>query len=412
VSGRARTARVDRALCPSAVVASAPMGSRIAGDVSAEQAIAYRVATHNLHEMLPPDGLVDAAAVAAVQDTPPGSAGVALANRVSKLTPDVLEAALHDDRALLRILGLRGAAHVVPRRDGVVFGPGALAADEESLREQLSGSWPAIESAGFTAQEALGSVLGVLAAVLADAEPRTKGQLSEALHGRVPPELEPWCDVCDVHHVPDQLLRLAGTAGVFAYGWPQGTRQMLMATDIWLGEPLGGDVRSARVELARRFVHAYGPVAPRQFASWSGIGAVEARDRFLDLSDELIEVRLDGAPAWALAADLDELRDPPPAGGARLLPAGDPFLAQRDRSTLVPDRTLQRALWRPVGGPGLVLMTGHPVGVWHARVVGSCLEVTVEAFAALGERQRTAIEQAAGVLALFRGQGDVAVRFP
>jgi Winged helix DNA-binding domain len=387
------------------------MGSRNAGDVSAEQAIAYRVAAHNLHEALPPDGLLDAAAVAAVQDTPPGSAGVALANRVRKFTPDVLEAALCDDRTLLRILGLRGAAHVVPRRDGVVYGPGALAADEESLREQLSGSWPAIESAGFTAQEALGSVLGVLAAVLADAEPRTKGELSEALHGRVPPELEPWCDVCDVHHVPDQLLRLAGTAGVFAYGWPQGTRQMLMATDIWLGEPLGGDVREARLELARRFVHAYGPVAPRHLAAWAGIGAGEARDRLDALGRELVPVRIDGAAAVMLAADLDTLSDPPLAAGARLLPAGDPFLAQRDRATLIADRARQRALWRPSGSPGLVLMTGHPVGTWRARAAGSRLHVTIEAFVDLGDRHHQAIEQVAAAIAPFRGREEVELTF-
>ena len=153
--------------------------------------------------------------------------------------------------------------------------------------------------------------------MLADAEPRTKGQLSEALHGRMPAELEPWCDVCDVHHVPDQLLRLAGTAGVFCYGWPQGSRQMLMATDIWLGEPLGGDVPAARLELARRFVHAYGPVlapplrrvdrdrAPPRPATGSRRSGAE-----------LVEVRLDGAPAWMLADDLELLDDPPLAGGA------------------------------------------------------------------------------------------------
>jgi DNA glycosylase AlkZ-like len=387
------------------------MRTRSGGKVTAEQAVAYRVATHNLHERLPITSLVEAAGVAAVQDTPPGNAPIALAARVRKLTPIAVESALHDDRALLRMLGPRGAAHVVPRHDAAVFGPGVVAADEESLREQLGGAWPAIEGRDWTARQALGELIGVLATVLADAEPRTKGEVSESLHGRVPPELEPWCEVCDVHHVPDQLLRLAGAAGVFCYGWPQDRRQMIMATNIWLGEPLGGDVRLSRVELARRFVHAYGPVAPRHFAAWSGIGAAEARDRFVDLGSDLVEVRVDGAPAWMLETDLACLDDPPLAGGARLLPAGDPFLAQRDRSTLIPDRAVQRAVWRPVGSPGLVLMTGHPVATWRARQAGPRLDVMVEPFVALGERQRTAIEQEAGIVALFQDQGDVAVRF-
>jgi hypothetical protein len=381
------------------------------GEVSADQAVAFRVAAHNLHERLPPDGLIDAAAVAAVQDTPPGNAGVAIAARVAKVTPEALETALHDDRSLLRMLSLRGAAHVVPRRDATVFGPGALAVDEESLREQLMGAWPAIAGPGWTAREALGSVIGVLTAVLADAEPRTKGQLSEALHDRIPSELEPWCDACDVHHVPDQLLRLAGTAGVFVYGWPQGRRQMLMATDIWLGEPLGGDVPSARIELVRRFVHAYGPVLPSHLAAWTGMAPTEARDRFLTLGAELADVKLEGMKAVALADDLEVLADPPSAAGARLLPAGDPFLAQRDRSTLLPDKARQRALWRPVGSPGLVLMTGHPVGTWRARTAKARLEVAVEPFGTLGDRQRTAIEQAAAAMAPFRGRDEVELTF-
>ena len=110
----------------------------------------------------------------------------------------------------------------------------------------------------------------MLTAVLADAEPRTKGQLSEALHDRLPSELEPWCDVCDVHHVPDQLLRLAGTAGRVRVRLAERQPPDLMATDIWLGRPLGGDVPEARLELARRFVHAYGPVSSRHLAAWTG----------------------------------------------------------------------------------------------------------------------------------------------
>ncbi|HEY6697428.1 MAG TPA: crosslink repair DNA glycosylase YcaQ family protein, partial [Acidimicrobiales bacterium] len=268
------------------------MGRQAVHRVSAEQVVAFRVAAHNLHERLPVDGVIDAAAVCGVQDTPPGNAGIALAARVAGFTPAALEDALLDDRSLLRFLGPRGAAYIVPREDAAVFGPGALAADEESLREQLSGSWPPIDAAGWTAREALAMVLGVLAAVVADGESRTKGQLSEALHGRLPTELEPWCEVCDVYHLPDQLLRLAGTAGVFCYGWPQGRTQMLMSTDIWLGEPLGGDVRADRLELVRRFVHAYGPVAARHFAAWTGIGANDARTRFQALGRELVEVKL------------------------------------------------------------------------------------------------------------------------
>jgi hypothetical protein len=54
---------------------------------------------------------------------------------------------------------------------------------------------------------------------------------------------------------------------------------------------------------------------------------------------------------------------------------------------------------------------GHPVGTWRAKVAGDRLDVSVQAFASLSDRQRTAIEQAAGGVALFRGRADVQVAF-
>jgi hypothetical protein len=64
-----------------------------------------------------------------------------------------------------------------------------------------------------------------------------------------------------------------------------------------------------------------------------------------------------------------------------------------------------------VGSPGLVLVTGHPVGTWRARAAGKRLEVTVDAFISLGERQRTAIEQAAATIAPFRAREEADLTF-
>jgi hypothetical protein len=387
------------------------MGRGSTLDVTADQVVAYRVAAHNLHERLPAHDLARAAATCGIQDTPPGNAAVGLAARVVDLVPDDLDVALFDERSLVRVLGPRGAAHIVPSSDAPVFGAAVLATDEESLQEQLAGSWPSIESREWTAREALGVVIGVLSAVVADGEARTKGELSDVLHGRVPVELEPWCDGCDAHHVPDQLLRLAGVAGVFCYGRSEGRRQLLVGMSLWLGEPPGSDLRAARADLVRRFVHAYGPVAPRHFAGWTGLSQLEARDRFQQLTDELVEVRVDGAPAWVLAEDLAALDDPPLASGARLLPGGDPFLHQRDRSTLIADKATQRAVWRPAGRPGLVLVTGHPVATWRARVVKGHLALEVDPFEELGARKRAAVRQEAEVLVPFRGADEVDVTF-
>lgn len=380
-------------------------------DVTAAQAVAYRVAAHHLHVRREAGEVDRAAGVAGVQDTPPGVAAVALAARVDGIRWGDVQAALVRDRSLVRVLGPRGAAHIVPTANAVLFGPGSLGATEVSLQAQLAGAWLPLRDGGWAARDALTHVSGVMVAVLADGEPRRKGELSEALHGQLPPELEPWCERCGANHVPDQLFRLAGVAGAFCYGAPRQDGRVLVDVASWLGGPLGGNNRTARQDLTRRFVHAYGPVAPDHLLGWTGIGRSDARTRFDELHDELVEVRLDGATAWMLRDDVDTLSDPPPAEGVRLLPPGDPFLHQRDRATLLGDRARQRMLWRSVGSPGLVLLRGRPVGIWRGRVRSGRLVVTVDAFARVGVQARRAIEDEAAMVAPFRDCESAEVTF-
>jgi hypothetical protein len=386
---------------------------RTAPSVTAAQAIAFRVAAHHLDERLPPGWVVDATSPCPVQDTtPPAGAGLALAARVEDLVPAEVDRALLVDRSLVRLHSLRGVPHVVPRADGVVFGPGCLGADEPSLRDQLLGDWLAVEVSGWTAHDALSAVAGVFAAVLADGEHRTTGELSAALHGSIPSALEPWCSTCRAHHVPDQLFRLAGAAGAFCYGLPKGPEPGLVSLDAWLGAGLDGSVDSARVELARRFLAAFAPAAPEHLAAWAGIGVDDARDRFARLGLETVEVEIGGRPAWVREVDVDALAAPPPASGVRLLPADDPFLTQRDRSVMLPDARHQAQVWEPAVRPGLVLVDGHPLATWRSAVEGDTLVAAVLPLAGerLSLRAEMTLEDEAAVVASFHGCDDVAVR--
>ena len=137
--------------------------------VTAAQAVAFRVAAHNLGARLPGGWLAEATTLSPLQDTaPPAGAGLSLAARVDDLVPSELERALFVNRTLVRMHSLRGVPHLVARPDGVVFG--AIGSDEESLRDQLLGDWLAIESSQWTAREALAVVAGVFSATLADGE--------------------------------------------------------------------------------------------------------------------------------------------------------------------------------------------------------------------------------------------------
>ncbi len=377
---------------------------KIVPRVTSAQAVAFRVAAHNLAARLPGGWMADAITLCPIQDTaPPAGGGLSLAARVDDLVPAELERALFVNRTLVRMHSLRGVPHLVARADGVVFGPGAIGADEESLRDQLLGDWLAIESSRWTAREALAVVAGVFSATLADGEARTADELCATLRRHIPPTLEPWCGTCRAHHVPHQLFRLAGTAGAFCYGRPVRGEPGVVSLDLWLGGPLGGGVDSARVELARRFLAAYGPATPEHMAAWAGIGVVDARERFARLSLETMEVDLEGRPAWVREEDVAALSSAVPPAGMRLLPAEDPFLAQRDRSTLLPDRRHQAQVWEPPVRPGVVLAGGWPVATWHARVDDRTLVVEVAPLAdrSVGIQVRRGLDEEAAGLAIF-----------
>jgi hypothetical protein len=86
--------------------------------------------------------------------------------------------------------------------------------------------------------------------------------------------------------------------------------------------------------------------------------------------------------------------------GARLL---------RDRATLVPERALQRHVWRPSGTPAVVLLDGRAVATWRQEARSRQLTATVEPFAGLDEDARAQVEVEAAELARFRGAAAAAV---
>ena len=123
-------------------------------------------------------------------------------------------------------------------------------------------------------------------------------------------------------------FKYATTTGTLLIRW-EGAR----APAIWTVPRPEIDPLDARSELARRYLHVFGPGTPEAFSIWAGIGAAEARAAFDALSTSLTAVRTPIGDAWILARDEPELpraagtrrRRPPPAERRHLLPAtGEP----------------------------------------------------------------------------------------
>jgi hypothetical protein len=157
--------------------------------------------------------------------------------------------------------------------------------------------------------------------------------------------------------------------------------------------------------LARRYWRAYGPAAPEDLASWSGLPVGDVRVAFAGIQDELVEIAGDGLPYWILAeqeAWLDEPEEDRPQ--VRLLPAFDAYLlGYRDRELSVPAAHARQV--HPGGGiirPAL-LVDGAAAGVWSRSMRKKNLVIRVEPFAPLPRPVVAALEEEVEDVGRFLG---------
>jgi hypothetical protein len=325
------------------------------------QILAFRRKVQALDARLPmgPDSLRQAA-WAGLQDSMPRAALLQIHARVEGTDSTTWEAP-----SLVQLWGPRFSVYVVDRRDLAAF------------------------SLGRYPDDARGRALadGLAAELRAAIGDRT------VLHD----------DAAAALGVPANRLRYAGTTGTLLIRWGgarQATLRMVAPPDV---DPL-----AARVELARRYLHVFGPTTAASFAEWAGIGPAQGRAAFDSLAGELTPVSTPIGEGWILASDEAALRSPAGlAASARLLPSGDAYylLQAVDRELLVPEADRRAALWTSRVWPGAVLVAGEIVGTW--RRAGP--KVTVEAWRALSAGERQAVEAEAAGLPLPGLTGDIRV---
>jgi Winged helix DNA-binding domain len=194
--------------------------------------------------------------------------------------------------------------------------------------------------------------------------------------------------------VPPNSLRYAAPTGTLLLRW-DGARQPV----VWTSPPPDMEPAQARLELARRYLHVFGPGTPAMFARWAGIGLAVGNAAFTKLAGELTSVRTPVHDAWILAGDEQAFRSRPgPAAPARLLPSGDAYylLWGAEREILVPDPKRRTELWTARVWPGAVLVNGEIIGVWRR----SAAEVSIDLWRRLSSAEWTAVEAEAVSLPL------------
>jgi hypothetical protein len=200
-------------------------------------------------------------------------------------------------------------------------------------------------------------------------------------------------------------LRYAAATGSVVIRW-EGARQPV----VWTVPAPEIDPADARLELARRYLHIYGPTTPDAFARWAGIGPRYGDAAFDALRRSLTPVRTPIGDAWILSRDVPIFREAArPTEPARLLPSGDAYflLHGADRELLVPDAARRQALWTPRVWPGALLVEGEIVGTWRRANE----RVTIQTWSRLSRPSRDAVEAEAAGLPLAGVRAQVVVHW-
>lgn len=389
-------------------------------EVSASQVVAFRLAAHHLARRLPGDGLLEAAGRCGVQNSPPGSALLALNARVRGVSVEQMAGAVAEDRTLLQTWCMRGAPYFFPTIDAPVFTTGVLPPTEEAMRHFVPGVAPALDRLGLRLTEAVALCAAEIETVLSGRR-LAIGELGEEVAGRVARGLTPsqrrlWAG--EGPYAPGQplgegvvhfCLRILTLQGVVCFAPRTGNQAPFVLVREWLGRPIADvDPDLARAELLRRYLRGYGPSTPADFAAWLGVRSADTRAWWSLVEEELTRIEYAG-PAWILTGDLEALRSTPRPRGARLLPPRDPYTQLRDRETILA-KEHHRQLWRTVGEPGTVLVDGEVAGTWRPRKAGTRLTITISPFGPVPTRAASLLRGEAEQVATLRGASSADVR--
>jgi len=198
-------------------------------------------------------------------------------------------------------------------------------------------------------------------------------------------------------------MRYGATTGTVAIRW-EGAR----APIVWTVAAPEIDPADACRELARRYLHIFGPTTAGSFARWAGISRRSGAEAFASLEPSLLAVRSPLGEEWLLADDEPELRAARTTPAlARLLPSGDAYflLDGAERELLVPRKDQRQLLWTPRVWPGALLVEGEIRGTWRR----ANQTVRVDAWGRLARATREAVEAEARSLPLPGVDGDIDV---
>jgi hypothetical protein len=325
-------------------------------------------------------------------------------------TVPALEAALYEERTLVRTLCMRRTMFVVP----VDLVPVVQAAVTEALVPgERRRAAKMVEDAGIAADGAawLAAMEAETLAVLAARKELTGPEVSKAVDGlnhQIPVgEGKTWAGTVGM---TTRVLFLLATEQRIVRGRPRGSWTSSQYRWSPIGAWLPGGVPvipadAARAELARRYLATYGPATTADLKWWTGWTLGQTRAALAEVG--AVEVALAGAIGWVLPGDLGP--EPRPRPWVALLPALDPAtMGWQERGWYLGGHGPELFDRNGNAGP-TVWADGRIIGGWAQRRTGEVVHRLLED---AGKETATAVAEAAADLEAWLGPMRITPRFP
>jgi hypothetical protein len=350
-----------------------------------------------------------AGGMAGLHATDPATVFLAARARMRASSAEEVQRALYDERALLRMIGMRRTMFVFPLELAAVVQAACTEAIAAAQRRRYAKlieeggiaehgeEW--LDEAAAKALEALESRGEAYAADLSADVPL----LREKLHYG---EGKKWAGSTSM---TTWVLFLLAAEGRIVRGRPRGawtsSQWSWVPAGSWLAAPLPKhEPEAARAELASRWLQAYGPATVTDLKWWSGWNLTQTRAALAAIG--AVEVDLDSTPGLVVPGD--EEAEPEPEQWAALLPALDPtVMGWRERAWYLGENG--PALFDTAGNAGpTVWWSGRIVGGWAVRKDG---EIAFRLLEEVGRDAAAAIDAEVERLQAWLGETSVLPRF-
>lgn len=325
------------------------------------------------------------------------AAEMQIATRVDCTVADVRKA-LWIDRTLAKTWLMRGTLHLVRSNDLPIF----VSAMGRHWVSQMRPSWlkymQVTEAEFWAICDEIGAAL--------DGTPMTREQLIAKV-GRGRSE-----------HVKEILrsgwggmLKPAARNGLLCFGPNRGQSVTFVSPRSWLPSWRTVDPEEAIVEMARRYLRAYGPATKLDFARWWGAWPGVANAAWTGIARELVTVSIEGRPGDALAEDVDAIRRAKITEPVVLLPLFDPYLmGYASRDHLVEKQHAAKVSRTAGWISAVVLLEGRVAGTWTHTIKNGSVQIAVAPFRRFSSSVKAEVTKRAKEMASSLGADKVVVK--